>query len=76
VTFKNVTIIPQDGAVFNLYNSRNISMENMPVSDDKLFMKLVGEKTDAIRLEDMDASTLTDRIEYGKGVTSRAVIWD
>lgn len=77
ITFNNVTIIPKKGAPFMLYNGRNVTMEKISLGPvDSLFMKLVGDKTEAIHVKGADASLLADRIEYGKGVTPQAIVRD
>ena len=77
VTFKNVAIIPEKGAPFMLYNVRNLIIENpVSVAPDRMFMKLVGDKTAAIYLKGAEASALADSIEYGKGTDSEVIIRD
>lgn len=77
IRFKKVSIIPENGALYNLYNAHNITMEKMRFgSSDTAFMKLVGNKTNAIHLKGADASALADRIEYGKGAASQVIVWE
>ncbi len=77
VTFKNVAIIPEEGASFMLYNGRNFTIEKpASVATGKMFMELVGDKTATIRLKGADVPALIGNIEYGKGTDAKAIVRD
>ena len=77
IRFKNLSILPRRGALYSFYNARNVTLSDVRNNDpDMPFMKLVGEKTDAIHIKDADASALRGKIEIGKGTASNAIIWE
>jgi DNA sulfur modification protein DndE len=75
ISFKNVKIISRQGPVFELHNSRDLTMDNIDFADsDNIYIKLSGPKTDVIRLKGTHNSN--SKIEYGQDVKANALIID
>lgn len=77
IHFKNVTILPKNGAVMNLYNSRNVTMENVKFDTSKdVLIMLAGEKTRDIKMKGQKRSSIADKIKFGKDAKPTAIRWD
>lgn len=74
VTFKNASILPKNGPPFMLYACRNWTLDNVSFPEsDKTWIRLAGEKTDAVRLKNITA--LPDgKLEFKNGATPAALI--
>lgn len=76
INFKSIKIMPKTGPVFDLHNSRNFVMENITFhASQGPYIKLAGEKTEAIHLKGVDKSKLADKIEYGPDVKPGALVF-
>jgi DNA sulfur modification protein DndE len=74
VQFNACRIEPQSGSVFHVIQSRNVVVNHgtFPAPVD-LFMKVVGEKSEHIRLMGVDVHYAKKALELGKNVPSDAV---
>ncbi len=75
VQLDDCRIVPQSGNVFNIIQSRNITIKNgtYPAPAD-LFLKVFGDKSENIRLSGVDLRHLKKGIELEKNVKTDAVI--
>lgn len=77
IRFKNVTILPKDGAVFSLYNSWNIMLDNIKSGgSENILLMLAGEKTADIELNEQQRSLYTDKIKYSKDADPKVISWN
>lgn len=77
IKFKNVKITPESSVAFNIFNGRNILLENVTVPDSmETFMKLAGGRTENIRWKGLGASAAGKKIRLGKSVKPDALITD
>jgi polygalacturonase len=75
IKFKKIRITPAKYPVFELYNSRNLVIEDTTIPEaNDIFMKLAGGRTEAIHLKGVDESKIKDKIQLGKNVKPDAVI--
>ncbi|OHB49114.1 MAG: hypothetical protein A2Y10_05245 [Planctomycetes bacterium GWF2_41_51] len=74
IRFKNVKIIQLKGPAFEINNSRNYLLENITSNDSAgNFMKLSGEKTNAIELKGFDKAIMK-KIQLDENVNDKAII--
>jgi len=57
-----------------LYDSRNVTMQDVSGPSDGVFVRLQGDKTKEIHLKGPNVSQIKDRIQLGKGVQLDAII--
>jgi DNA sulfur modification protein DndE len=74
VQLNSCRIVPQSGNVFNIIQSRNVTIKSgtYPAPVD-LFLKVFGEKSENIRLIDVDLKRAKKGIELEKNVRADAV---
>ncbi len=74
VQMNNCRIVPQSGDVFNIIQSRNVTIKGgiYPAPVD-LFLKVFGEKSENIRLIGVDLKQVEKEIELEKNVKANAV---
>ena len=74
IKLTNVKILPEKLPQFYLYNGRNITMQDISLPESRgILMRLEGDKTDTIDLKGDNASEISKRIKFGRGVKSDAV---
>jgi len=77
IHFKNVTILPKNGAVMNLYNSRNVTLDNVKFDTSKdVLIMLAGEKTRDIIIKGQKQSSIADKIKFGKDAKPKTIQWN
>jgi polygalacturonase len=75
IIISNVNIIPEQGSVYSFSNSRNVILKNTGLNEKiETFLKLVGKKTEAIRLVGMNWNAIKDKIQTGNNIRKEAVI--
>ncbi len=75
IKLSNVNIIPEKSPAYYLYESLNVTLQNVSVAQsEETFMRLEGAKTNTIELKGSKTTGLKERIRFGKGVRSDAVI--
>jgi len=74
INFSNVRILPEQLPAFSLYDSRNVTMQDVSGPSDGVFVRLQGDKTKEIHLKGPNVSQIKDRIQLGKGVQLDAII--
>ena len=75
LVLSDVTIIPEQGPVLALYNSKKVQIENVKLTNTlSTFLKLVGNKTQSIELINYDMSKLEKYIDIDKTVNQNALI--
>jgi DNA sulfur modification protein DndE len=74
VRFDGCRIVPQSGPVFTVIQSRNVTVKGgvYPAASD-VFLKVIGEKSEAVRLTNVDFSKAQKGVELSEGVKSDAV---
>ena len=73
VKISNAKISSSDPVV-RIMQSKNVSFDHLEsMNENKLFMKLDGEKTGNIVIRGIDQSKIKDKIEFGKGVAGSAI---
>jgi DNA sulfur modification protein DndE len=74
VRLNNCRIVPQSGNVFNIIQSRNVTIKSgtYPASAD-LFLKVFGERSENIRLVGVDLKYVKKGVELEKNVKADAV---
>jgi polygalacturonase len=75
ITLKNVRLISTNtNPVLNIHNSKNITLNNIGYKDGaELLLNVSGEKSNAIRLVNTDASKAKKKLETSYGADEKAV---
>lgn len=74
VNLSNIKILPEKLPLFTFYDSRNVTMQNVSLPQSEgVFMRLEGEKIQAIQLKGTNISGIKERIQFGKDVQQNAV---
>jgi polygalacturonase len=75
LNLSDVTIIPEQGPVLELFNSKKVQIENVKLTNTiSTFLKLVGNKTQSIELINYDMNKLKKYIDIDKTVNQNALI--
>lgn len=73
LTFNHCRFAPQSGPVITLIQSRNVTVEAGAFRMSDVFMRVVGEKSEGIKVVGIDFSDERKQIELGENVKSDAV---
>jgi len=74
-TLKNVEIVPKEGSIFSLSESKDFEINNATFPKGaEVFLSISGKGTSNIRLVGTDASSAKIPIKYGADVDSSAVV--
>jgi polygalacturonase len=75
LTFYNVKILLEQGPVFDIDNSCNITIDHPAYTKDaSLFMKVVGKKSENIQLIDANTQNAIKEFEFGKDIDPKVII--
>jgi polygalacturonase len=75
LTFNNVHILLERGPVFDIDNSRNITIDHPACTNGaSLFIKVVGTKSENIQLLNADIKNAKKDFEFGKDVDPKVII--
>ena len=75
IKFNNVKVFSESNTVFDVADSKNITIENGVLPDSaKLFMNISGKGTSNIKIINTNLSRLAAPVTYGKDVPKNAVI--
>jgi len=74
ISLKNVTLLTNDKTVMQVQNSKNIVLNNIQYGADKdVLLKVMGDKSDGIKLLNTDTKKAKKDIELGVGVKIKVV---
>ncbi len=74
IKLNDVTILPENGPILTLYNSKNVQIKNVNIPGIKsTFLKLYGSKTKYIVLIGYDISAIKKYIEIDENVNANAI---
>lgn len=74
IRLKNVTLLTKDKTVMKVQNSKNVTFDQIRYrTDADLLLKVMGDRSKAIRLLNTDASKAKKEVEFGVGVLSSVV---
>lgn len=74
ISLKNVTFLTNDKTVMQVQNSKNVVLNNIQYGADKdVLLKVMGDKSDAVKLLNTDTKKAKKDIELGVGVKSKVV---
>jgi len=74
IKLTNVKILPDKPPVFSLFDSRNVTMQDISGPESEgVFMKLRGDKTREIHLKGGNVTQIKERIDIGTEVKSDAI---
>lgn len=74
ISLKNVTLLTNDKTVMQVQNSKNVVLNNIQYGTDKdVLLKVMGDKSDGIKLLNTDTKKAKKDIELGVGVKSKVV---
>ncbi|UCH62512.1 MAG: glycoside hydrolase family 28 protein [Fidelibacterota bacterium] len=77
ITLRNLKIVPENGPVLSLLNSRNVLIQDVVLPEDcKPFMVVNGKKSAHIRLKGNIGAIRGELVAVGKEVSSDALISD
>jgi DNA sulfur modification protein DndE len=68
VALKNITFFTNDKVTMQVQNSKNITLNDIRYNNTALLLKIMGERSQKIKLLNTDASKATKEIEYGDKV--------
>lgn len=74
ISLKNVTFLTNDKTVMQVQNSKNVMLNKIQYGTDKnVLLKVMGDKSDGIKLLNTDTKKVKKDIELGVGVKSKVV---
>lgn len=74
ISLKNVTLLTNDKTVMQVQNSKNVVLNNIQYGADKdILLKVMGDKSDGVKLLNTDTKKAKKDIELGVGVKSKVV---
>lgn len=74
ISLKNVTLLTNDKTVMQVQNSKNVVLNNIQYGADKdVLLKVMGDKSDGIKLLNTDTKKAKKDIELGVGVKGKVV---
>lgn len=74
INLKNVTLLTKDKTVMQVQNSRNVVLDGITYGADKdLLLKVMGNRSEGVRLLNTDAGKAKKDIELGVGVKGKVV---
>lgn len=74
ISLKNVTLLTNDKTVMQVQNSKNVVLNNIQYGTDKdVLLKVMGDKSDGVKLINTDTKKAKKDIELGVGVKSKVV---
>lgn len=74
ISLKNVTLLTKDKTVMQIQNSKNVVLNNIQYGVDKdVLLKIMGDKSDGVKLLNTDTKKAKKDIELGVGVKSKVV---
>jgi DNA sulfur modification protein DndE len=74
ISLKNVTLLTNDKTVMQVQNSKNVVLNNIQYGSDKdILLKVMGDKSEGVRLINTDLKKAKKDIELGVGVKNKVV---
>ena len=74
ISLKNVTLLTNDKTVMQVQNSKNVILNNIQYGANKdVLLKVMGDKSDGVKLLNTDSKKAKKDIELGIGVKSKVV---
>jgi DNA sulfur modification protein DndE len=74
ISLKNVTLLTNDKTVMQVQNSKNVILNNIQYGANKdVLLKVMGDKSDGVKLLNTDSKKAKKDIELGLGVKSKVV---
>jgi DNA sulfur modification protein DndE len=74
INLKNVTLLTKDKTVMQVQNSKNVVLDGITYGSDKeVLLKVMGDRSEGVRLLHTDAGKVKKEIELGVGVKGKAV---
>lgn len=74
INLKNVTLLTKDKTVMQVQNSKNIVLDGITYGSDKdILLKVMGTRSEGVRLLNTDTGKVKKEVELGVGVKGKAV---
>ncbi|MFN8346385.1 MAG: glycosyl hydrolase family 28 protein [Spirosomataceae bacterium] len=74
INLKNVTLLTKDKTVMQVQNSKNVVLDGIAYGSDKeVLLKVMGDRSEGVRLLHTDASNVKKEVELGVGVKGKVV---
>lgn len=74
INLKNVTMLTKDKTVMQVQNSKNITLDGITYGKDKdVLLKVMGDRSESIKLLRTDATGAKKEVELGVGVKSKVI---
>ncbi len=74
INLKNVTLLTKDKTVMQVQNSKNVVLDGITYGSDKdILLKVMGTRSEGVRLLNTDAGKVKKEVELGVGVKGRVV---
>ena len=74
INLKNVALLTKDKTVMQVQNSKNVVLDGITYGSDKdVLLKVMGDRSEGVRLLNTDAGKVKKEIELGIGVKGKTV---
>lgn len=74
INLKNVTLLTKDKTVMQVQNSKNVTLDGIKYGTEKdVLLKVMGNRSENVRLLHTDATQIKKEVELGVGVKSKTV---
>ena len=74
INLKNVTLLTKDKTVMQVQNSKNVALDGIRYGADKdILLKVMGSRSEGVRLLNTDAGKVKKEVELGVGVKGKVV---